>query len=77
MDIKIINVERNFPTFSELHYGDVFMPVGDNVIYMKGKMQANDKTKAIRLADGFIFDFDSSRAVRICNSTLNVSIEKI
>jgi hypothetical protein len=77
MDIKFSKIERNYHTFSELDYGTVFIPVCDNdTVCMKCKMEANGKTKAVRLSDGFIYDIDGHRYVQPYYPTLNIKVEK-
>ena len=67
MKINIAESVRKFPTFKELKQGDLFMPIGENCVYLKAKYEANGKTKAVRIADGFITDIDDITKVIPCH----------
>lgn len=75
MKINIEESVKKFPTFGELKCGDLFMPVGENCVYLKAKYETNGKIKAVRLADGFITDMKDFLRVISCHSAeLNVKI---
>ena len=79
MKIEITKATKDFPRFSDLQIGDTFIYVKDKVrtyVCMKTVMPVNGKIKAVRLADGIIFDIERDIPVMPCKATLNVEVEE-
>lgn len=79
MKIEITKTTKDFPRFSDLQVGDTFIYTKDKIrtyVCMKAVMPVDGKIKAVKLADGTIFDIETDIPVMPCKATLNVEVEK-